>query len=156
MAVKTVQYVFNGQTYDLTFDASTGEYKATVPAPQKSSYSQSGHKYGGSVVATDDAGNSTTSNNGRSNMQVIIDFGETRHIMLEVVSIKNDEFVISSASYVLRNEQTGKDETAGSCNIIAHLIDTVIEPKEKGEYQLIVTYKIADETLIDAVKVVVM
>lgn len=67
-----------------------------------------------------------------------------------------DEFVISSASYVLRNEQTGKDETAGSCNIIAHLIDTVIEPKEKGEYQLIVTYKIADETLIDAVKVVVM
>ena len=33
MAVKTVQ-----------FDASTGEYKATVPAPQKSSYSQSGHK----------------------------------------------------------------------------------------------------------------
>lgn len=60
MAVKTVQYVFNGQTYDLTFDASTGEYKATVSAPQKSSYSQSGHKYGGSVVATDDAGNSTT------------------------------------------------------------------------------------------------
>lgn len=46
--------------HDLTFDASTGEYKATVPAPQKSSYSQSGHKYGGSVVATDDAGNSTT------------------------------------------------------------------------------------------------
>lgn len=33
---------------------------------------------------------------------------------------------------------------------------TVIEPKERGEYQLIVTYKIADETLIDAVKVVVM
>lgn len=44
MAVKTVQYVFNGQTYDLTFDASTGEYKATVPAPQKSSYSQSGRR----------------------------------------------------------------------------------------------------------------
>lgn len=60
MAVKTVQYVFNGQTYDLTFDASTGEYKAAVPAPSKSSYSQDGHKYGGSVIATDDAGNSTT------------------------------------------------------------------------------------------------
>lgn len=62
MAVKTVQYVFNGQTYDLTFDASTGEYKATVPVPSKSSYSQDGHKYGGSVIATDDAGNSTTIN----------------------------------------------------------------------------------------------
>ena len=46
MAVKTVQYIFNGQTYDLTFDASTGEYKAAVPAPSKSSYSQDGHKYG--------------------------------------------------------------------------------------------------------------
>lgn len=62
MAVKTVQYVFNGQTYNLTLDASTGEYKATVPAPSKSSYSQDGHKYGGSVIATDDAGNSTTIN----------------------------------------------------------------------------------------------
>ena len=57
-------------------------------------------------------------------MQVIIDFGETRHIMLEVVSIKNDEFVISSASYVLRNEQTGEDETAGSCNIIPNPVKT--------------------------------
>ena len=62
MAVKTVQYIIDGQTYNLTFDASTGEYKATVPAPSKSSYSQDGHKYGGSVIATDDAGNSTTIN----------------------------------------------------------------------------------------------
>ena len=62
MAVKTVQYIFNGQTYNLTLDASTGKYKATVPAPSKSSYSQDGHKYGGSVIATDDAGNSTTIN----------------------------------------------------------------------------------------------
>ena len=42
--------------------ASTGKYEATVPAPSKSSYSQDGHKYGGSVIATDDAGNSTTVN----------------------------------------------------------------------------------------------
>ena len=46
MAVKTVQYIFNGQTYNLTLDASTGKYKATVLAPSKSSYSQDGHKYG--------------------------------------------------------------------------------------------------------------
>ena len=30
MAVKTVQYIIDGQTYNLTFDASTGEYKARV------------------------------------------------------------------------------------------------------------------------------
>ena len=33
-----------------------------MPAPSKSSYSQDGHKYGGSVTATDAAGNSTTVN----------------------------------------------------------------------------------------------
>ena len=62
MAIKTVKYTFNGTTYDLTYNANTGKYEATVPAPSKSSYSQDGHKYGGSVIATDDAGNSTTIN----------------------------------------------------------------------------------------------
>lgn len=62
MAVKTVKYTFNGTTYDLTYNSDTGKYEATVPAPSKSSYNQSGHKYGGSVTATDDAGNSTTVN----------------------------------------------------------------------------------------------
>ena len=60
MAVKTVQYTFNGQTYDLTLNSSTGKYEATVTAPGKSSYSQTDHKYGGTLVATDEAGNSTT------------------------------------------------------------------------------------------------
>lgn len=62
MAIKTVKYTFNGTTYDLTYNANTGKYEATVPAPSKSSYSQDSHKYGGSVTATDAAGNSTTVN----------------------------------------------------------------------------------------------
>lgn len=60
MAVKTVKYTFNGQVYTLTKNANTGKYEATITAPGKSSYNQSGHKYGGSVTATDEAGNSTT------------------------------------------------------------------------------------------------
>lgn len=47
-------------------------------------------------------------------------------------------------------------ESNGSCNIYNHLIDTVIAPQEKGEYRLIITYKIADEVLIESVKVWVM
>lgn len=62
MAVKTVQYIFNGQTYNLTLNRDTGKYEAVVTAPSKSSYSQPGNKYGGAVKATDDAGNSTTVN----------------------------------------------------------------------------------------------
>lgn len=60
MAVKTVQAVINGQTYTLTLNSSTGKYEATVTAPTKSSYNQSGHYYPVTVTATDTAGNSTT------------------------------------------------------------------------------------------------
>lgn len=60
MAVKTVQYIFNGTTYTLTKNTSTGKYEATVTAPNKSSYSQTDHVLGGMVKATDEAGNTTT------------------------------------------------------------------------------------------------
>ena len=43
VAVKTVQATINGQTYTLTLNSSTGKYEATVTAPSKSSYNQSGH-----------------------------------------------------------------------------------------------------------------
>ena len=60
MAVKTVQTVINGQTYTLTLNSSTGKYEATITAPSKSSYNQSGHYYPVKVTATDEAGNLTS------------------------------------------------------------------------------------------------
>lgn len=60
MAVKTAQYIFNGQTYNLTYNSTTGKWEATVTAPSKSSYSQTDHVLGGTVKATDVAGNTTT------------------------------------------------------------------------------------------------
>lgn len=60
MSVKTAQYIFNGQTYNLTYNASSGKWEATVTAPSKSSYSQQNHVLGGTIKATDDAGNTTT------------------------------------------------------------------------------------------------
>ena len=56
MAVKTVQYIFNGQTYNLTYNSTSGKYEATVTAPGKSSYGQTDHVLGGTVKATDVAG----------------------------------------------------------------------------------------------------
>ena len=56
MSVKQVQAIVNGQAYTLTFNSNTGKYEATVTAPNKSSYSQSGHYYGITIKATDDAG----------------------------------------------------------------------------------------------------
>lgn len=52
MSVKQVQAIVNGQTYTLTFNSNTGKYEATVTAPNKSSYSQSGHYYGITIKAT--------------------------------------------------------------------------------------------------------
>lgn len=62
MSVKTVQAIINGQTYTLTLNNDTGKYEATVTAPAKSSYNQTGHYYPVTVKATDDAGNTTTKN----------------------------------------------------------------------------------------------
>lgn len=61
MAINTVKLTLNGQEYNLTLDAQTGKYKATVTAPSVTSWNaESDHKYHGVVVATDTAGNSTT------------------------------------------------------------------------------------------------
>lgn len=60
MAVKTVQVVVNGQTYNLTYNSSTGKYEATITAPNKSSYPLDGHYYPVTVSASDTAGNSVT------------------------------------------------------------------------------------------------
>lgn len=61
MAVKTVQFTLNGQTYDLTLDSASGKYKATVTAPNMTSWNENDdHKFHGVVVAEDDGGNKTT------------------------------------------------------------------------------------------------
>lgn len=60
MSVKTVTATINGSNVTLTLNSSTGKYEATVTAPSKSSYTQSGHYYNVKITATDDAGNTTT------------------------------------------------------------------------------------------------
>ena len=60
MAVKTAQYIFNGQAYNLTYNSTSGKWEATVTAPSKSSYNQPDHVLGGTVKATDEAGNTAT------------------------------------------------------------------------------------------------
>lgn len=62
MSVKTVQAIVNGQTYTLTLNNTTGKYEATITAPATSSYNQTGHYYGVTIKATDNAGNITTMN----------------------------------------------------------------------------------------------
>lgn len=60
MAIKSVKFSLNGQTYDLTYDSASNSYKATITAPGATSWNETNHKYAGSVVAEDTAGNKTT------------------------------------------------------------------------------------------------
>lgn len=69
MAVKTVQAIINGQTYNLTLNSSTGKYETTINAPSVTSYNvNSMHYYPVTVKATDDAGNTATANDSDATM----------------------------------------------------------------------------------------
>lgn len=57
MAIKTVQAIINGQTYNLTLNSSTGKYEATLTAPATSSFNLDDNAYPVTVKATDMAGN---------------------------------------------------------------------------------------------------
>lgn len=60
MAIKTVQAIINGQTYDLTLNSGTGKWEATITAPNKTSFNQTGGYYNVQVKATNDAGTTGT------------------------------------------------------------------------------------------------
>lgn len=58
MSISTVKAIINGQTYNLTLNSSTGKYEATITAPGKTSYNQSGGYYNVQIIATNTAGTS--------------------------------------------------------------------------------------------------
>lgn len=89
-------------------------------------------------------------------MNIVLDFGETRHVKLLIHSCKNDPFEIISASYGLTKRGKSDPEDEGVAVIYEHVLDMVISPKEKGYYNLKVVYHIADEVLIENVGVMVM
>lgn len=60
MSIKNATLSLNGVTYDIPFNASVNKYRKAIPAPVKSSFSQSGNKYGMVLKVTDTAGNITT------------------------------------------------------------------------------------------------
>lgn len=60
MSIQSVQATINGQTYTLTYNASSGKWEATITAPGSSSYPLDGHYYPVALQAEDNAGNSAT------------------------------------------------------------------------------------------------
>lgn len=81
------------------------------------------------------------------------DFGEEKHVRVEVNSRKGEEFVIQDAKYDLIYISDAKTEATGSCTVVDHTIDALLSPKRTGKYLLRYTYHVADETLIENMEV---
>ena len=88
-------------------------------------------------------------------MTVPFELGEQKHVRLRVCSCKNENFLITAASYELYYRGAKEPEDTGHPEIQEHILDTVIQPKKKGMYKLLVIYEILDEKLIAEVEVAV-
>lgn len=86
-------------------------------------------------------------------MHVDFFLGETRHVKIRIYSCGDAPFEISSAKYSLYVKGCTEQEDGGASVIQEHVIDQIITPKRRGTYNLQITYRIADETLIENVEV---
>lgn len=110
MAIKTVQAVIDGQTYNLTYDSASGKYKATLTAPGKTSYNQTGGYYNVTVKATNDAGTTGTADGSTlAGLKLVV-----KERVAPVITIVSP----ASGAYVSNNKQpvvfTIVDEAGGS------------------------------------------
>ena len=79
--------------------------------------------------------------------------GEKRRIWLEVSSHEGDAFVIRNAAYSLERYREVID--TGECVIDEHNIAAMVQPPERGEYNLIFSFEIGGEIMKEKVVVVV-
>lgn len=172
MALKTVQAIIGGVTTTLTYNSSSGKYEATVTAPSKSSFNQSGGYYNVTIKATDTAGNVTTKDGTDSTLGASLKL-YVKEKVAPVLSFLNptsgayiitnkptirfkvtcddevcNDFIIYTAKAELINKSLTKEvgvNIAESGKEIGILIDSTELPQ--GNYQLIITYSINDEIL---------
>lgn len=88
-------------------------------------------------------------------MRIDFNLGETRHVKLQIINIKNEPFQITTAKYTMTKLYENEVLAEGQATIIDHVLDVVITPPAAGIYQLEYTYIIGDETLVDVVEVYV-
>lgn len=110
MAIASVKAVLNGQTYNLTYDAASGTYNATVTAPGATSYNQACGYYNVSVTATNDAGTTGTADGATlEGLRLVV-----RELVAPVITILSP----SGGAYVTNSKQpvvfTVTDEAGGS------------------------------------------
>lgn len=126
MAIKTVQAIINGQTYDLTLNSSTGKWEATITAPNKTSFNQTGGYYNVQVKATNDAGTTGTADASTlDGLKLVVK--ERVAPVITIVSPTNGAYVTNSKQPVVF---TVTDEVDGSgvdlSTLVVKLDDTAV------------------------------
>lgn len=124
MALKTVQAIIGGVTTTLTYNSSSGKYEATVTAPSKSSFNQSGGYYNVTIKATDTAGNVTTKDGTDSTLGASLKL-YVKEKVAPVLSFLNP----TSGAYIITNKPTIRfkvtdDDSGVKSDSIAITIDS--------------------------------
>ena len=123
MAVGTVKAIINGQTYDLTYNSTTGKWEKTITAPSVTSYNvNAGHYYPVQLQATDDAGNTTTKDDSDSTLgsNLKLTVKEITKPTISIASPSSGARLTTSAptiSFQLRDEANGSGINIGSLSL---------------------------------------
>ena len=132
MAVNTVKATLNGQTYNLTYNSSTGAYEATITAPSKSSYNQTNHVYGITVVATDTAGNSATIDSGNATYgsQLKLKVTESTKPVITVTYPTNNAVLTSTDTPTISWKVTDADSGVNASTITLKIDGTAVSSSD--------------------------
>ena len=132
MEVNTVKATLNGQTYNLTYNSSTGAYEATITAPSKSSYNQTNHVYGITVVATDTAGNSATVDSGNATYgaQLKLKVTESTKPVITVTYPTNNAVLTSTDTPTISWKVTDADSGVNASTITLKIDGTAVSSSD--------------------------
>lgn len=70
--------------------------------------------------------------------------GENKYVEFKVKSTINQIIFITAATYELIKD--GEVLTAGACEISDDIVSALVQPSEKGMFELVVTYVVGAET----------
>ena len=132
MAIKTVQAIINGVPTTLTLNSSTGKYEATITAPTKSSYNQSGGYYNVTVKATDGTAKTGTNYEIVEPASGVLNFapGETEKNVQVLVKNLRDKFT-GNLSFSMSLTSVTDGVATGSFNSINFTINDKDHPLAK-------------------------
>lgn len=116
MAVKSVKATINNQEVTLQYNNETQAWEATTSAPAQSSYNQTGHYYGVTIVAEDDSGNKTTVSDKlgdfQSDLQLVVK--EKNPPVITVNSPSQDAFITNNKpeiQWTITDDDSGVDQS---------------------------------------------